>query len=142
MGRRPEPARQFVMPVDEDVAAMGFFTEAVRTFSSQVEGLRDDMRQDRQSRREESDLLHSIDKRLFGMEEREKSRNDDIKEVKDTLKEMGEAVQDLKDDKMQREGAAKLRQWTVQHLPSIVAVIIAILASLIVWTVRIYRDVN
>jgi hypothetical protein len=114
-----EPRPELLMPISDEGAALQFFVEAMKANTAALEQVGKTMRGMQDEQKETLKLVHDTRERVIRIESA--SINADVIELK-------REVEELKDDKLRREGAARLASGTLRNGP----IIVTILATLIV----------
>jgi CRISPR/Cas system type I-B associated protein Csh2 (Cas7 group RAMP superfamily) len=110
---------EFMMPVPPEGAAMQFFIEALKANTAETKGMRDDLRAERQERREDRKKLDDIYDRVVRIEEQRISAR---------VESLDQRVNALEADKDKRDGATSALASLWKNLPSIGAVIIGVVS--------------
>ena len=104
------------MPVSDEHALRQFELEALRGINDVLKDLRSDAKEDRK-------ILHDVRDRVVRIESNKMEA--DVQRLK-------EEVEELKEEKLRRDGALGLVQWTFRNWPAVIgyfALIAAIVAA-------------
>lgn len=119
----PPERPRLMMETDDENATRRFFVEALRANTSVMEGLRDEMREDRK-------LLHDIHTRVVKIES---NRLDSVVAANATkIEQLDKRVDLLERDKDRRDGAMSGFDWMLKNWPGVIgffALIAVILKS-------------
>lgn len=111
------------MPVSDEGAALQFFVEAMKQNTVALQQVGKTMQGMQEEQKETLRLVHDTRERIIKIESGSVSA--DISELK-------REVEELKEDKAQREGAAKLASGALRNGPMMVTILAALIVVIVV----------
>jgi CHASE3 domain sensor protein len=117
------PRPELLMPVSDQNAALQFFVEAMKQNTAALQQVSKTMQGMQEEQKETLRLVHDTRERIIKIESGSVSA--DIVELK-------REVDELKDDRMRREGAAKLASGALRNGPMIITILSALIVVIVV----------